>query len=180
MRKLGIPTVLDRFIQQALLQVLQKSWDPTFSNNSYGFRPRRAAHQAIHQAQDHIRAGYSWVVDIDLEQFFDRVNHDRLMSSIAKRVKDKRVLKLIRRYLNSGVMDVGLIKPTKEGTPQGGPLSPLLSNLILDELDRELECRGHHFVRYADDRNVYVKSQAAGERVMASLSDFITKHLNCE
>ena len=176
-RKLGIPTVLDRFIQQALLQVLQKSWDPTFSNNSYGFRPRRSAHQAIHQAQDHIRAGYSWVVDIDLEQFFDRVNHDRLMSSIAKRVKDKRVLKLIRRYLNSGVMDTGLLKPTREGTPQGGPLSPLLSNLVLDELDQELECRGHRFVRYADDCNVYVKSQAAGERVMASLTGFITKRL---
>lgn len=176
-RKLGIPTVLDRFIQQALLQVLQQRWDPTFSSYSYGFRPKRSAHQAVKQAQDYIQAGYTWSVDIDLESFFDRVNHDRLMSAVAKRVKDKRILKLIRRYLNSGVMDGGLVKPTREGTPQGGPLSPLLSNLVLDELDRELERRGHRFVRYADDNQVYVRSEAAGERVMKSLTRFITRKL---
>lgn len=152
-RKLGIPTVLDRFIQQALMQVLQKYWDKTFSNHCYGFRPKRSAHQAVKQAQDYIQSGYSWTVDIDLEKFFDRVNHDRLMSTLAKRIKDKRVLKLIRKYLNSGVMEQGLLKPTDEGTPQGGPLSPLLSNIVLDELDKELEYRGHRFVRYADDCN---------------------------
>lgn len=176
-RKLGIPTVLDRFIQQALLQVLQERWDPTFSNQSYGFRPERSAHQAIKKAQEYVQAGYTWSVDVDLESFFDRVNHDRLMSEIAKRVKDKRVLKLIRRYLNAGVMDGGLVQPTREGTPQGGLLSPLLSNLVLDELDRELETRGHRFVRYADDVQVYVKSEAAGGRVMESLKRFITRKL---
>jgi len=176
-RKLGIPTVLDRFIQQALLQVLQKYWDKTFSESSYGFRPNRSAHQAVRQAKEYIESGNNWVVDIDLEQFFDRVNHDRLMSMIAKRVRDKRVLKLIRLYLNSGVMEGGLLKPTKEGTPQGGPLSPLLSNLVLDELDQELEYRKHRFARYADDCNIYVKSKAAGRRVMESLERFITERL---
>src|SRR5215471_13751258 len=142
-RKLGIPTVLDRFIQQAVMQVLQKRWDPTFSEHSYGFRPGRSAHQAVAQAQQYIAAGYSWTVDFDLEKFFDRVNHDKLMGQIAKRVDDKRLLKLIRAFLNAGVMENGLVSPSVEGTPQGGPLSPLLSNLVLDELDRELERRGH-------------------------------------
>ena len=150
-RKLGIPTVLDRFIQQAVMQVLQKEWDPTFSEHSYGFRPGRSAHQALAKAQQYITEGNSWVVDIDLEKFFDQVNHDKLMGQIAKRVKDKRVLKLIRGYLNAGVMENGLVSPMDKGTPQGGPLSPLLSNLVLDELDRELERRGHRFARYADD-----------------------------
>jgi RNA-directed DNA polymerase len=143
MRKLGIPTVLDRFVQQAVMQVLQRQWDPTFSDHSYGFRPGRSAHQAVAQAQKHIAAGYSWVVDLDLEKFFDRVNHDKLMGQIAKRVEDKRLRKLIRAFLNAGVMENGLVSPSVEGTPQGGPLSPLLSNLVLDELDRELERRGH-------------------------------------
>lgn len=159
------------------MQVLQKYWDKKFSESSYGFRPNRSAHQAIRQAKEYIESGNNWVVDIDLEQFFDRVNHDRLMSIIAKHVKDKRILKLIRRYLNSGVMEGGLLKPTPEGTPQGGPLSPLLSNIVLDELDRELEYRKHKFVRYADDCNIYVKSEAAGKRVMESLERFITKRL---
>jgi RNA-directed DNA polymerase len=149
-RKLGIPTVLDRFIQQAVMQVLQRRWDPEFSDHSYGFRPGRSAHQAVAQAQRFIAAGYGWVVDLDLEKFFDRVNHNRLMARIAKRVDDKRLLKLIRAFLNAGVMENGLISPSVEGTPQGGPLSPLLSNVVLDELDRELECRGHRHVRYAD------------------------------
>lgn len=176
-RKLGIPTALDRFIQQSVLQVLQKGWDRTFSEHSYGFRPGRSAHQAVAEAQKYIAEGYSWVADIDLEKFFDRVNHDMLMSRIAKRVKDKRVLKLIRAYLNAGVMEDGLVNPTDEGTPQGGPLSPLLSNIMLDDLDRELERRGHRYVRYADDCNIYVKSERAGKRVMESISDFITKRL---
>jgi len=150
-RKLGIPTTVDRFLQQAVLQVLQKRWDPTFSEHSYGFRPGRSAHQAVAKAQEYIQQGYDWVVDLDLEKFFDRVNHDVLMSRVAKRISDKRVLKLIRGFLNSGVMENGLVGPTDEGTPQGGPLSPLLSNLLLDDLDRELERRGHRFVRYADD-----------------------------
>jgi RNA-directed DNA polymerase len=150
-RKLGIPTAVDRFLQQAVLQVQQKRWDPTFSENSYGFRPGRSAHQAVAKAQEYIQQGYDWVVDIDLEKFFDRVNHDVLMSRVARRISDKRMLKLIRGFLNSGVMENGLVGPTEEGTPQGGPLSPLLSNLLLDELDRELERRGHRFVRYADD-----------------------------
>jgi RNA-directed DNA polymerase len=150
-RKLGIPTVLDRFIQQAVMQVLQRRWDPTFSNHSYGFRPGRSAHQAVAQAQQYIAEGHGWCVDLDLEKFFDRVSHDKLMGQIAKRVEDKRLLKLIRAFLNAGVMENGLISRSVEGTPQGGPLSPLLSNLVLDELDRELERRGHSFVRYADD-----------------------------
>jgi RNA-directed DNA polymerase len=157
MRKLGILTVLDRFIQQAVMQVLQKRWNPTFSSYSYGFRPQRSAHQAVAQAQQYIVQGYGWVIDLDLEKFFDRVNHDKLMGQIAKRVEDKRLLKLIRAFLNAGVMENGLVSPSVEGTPQGGPLSPLLSNIVLDELDRELERRGHRFVRYADDCNIYVR-----------------------
>ena len=176
-RKLGIPTVLDRFIQQAVMQVLQKRWDPTFSNHSYGFRPGRSAHQAVAQAQQYIALGYGWVVDLDLEKFFDRVHHDKLMGRIAKRVEDKRLLKLIRAFLNAGVMENGLVSPSVEGTPQGGPLSPLLSNLVLDELDRELERRGHRFVRYADDSNIYVCSERAGQRVMDSVTRFITQKL---
>ena len=161
-RKLGIPTVLDRFIQQAVMQVLQRQWDPTFSEHSYGFRPQRSAHQAVARAQQYIAEGFRWVVDLDLEKFFDRVNHDKLMGRIAKRVEDKRLLKLIRAFLNAGVMENGLVSPSEEGTPQGGPLSPLLSNLVLDELDRELERRGHRFARYADDCNIYVRSERAG------------------
>jgi RNA-directed DNA polymerase len=177
MRKLGIPTVQDRLIQQAILQVLQPRWDPTFSEHSYGFRPGRRAHWAVRQAQRHIAEGRRWVVDIDLEKFFDRVNHDRLMAKVAERIADKRLLKLLRAYLNAGVLENGLVKPTTEGTPQGGPLSPLLSNLMLDELDRELERRGHRFVRYADDCNIYVRSERAGQRVMESVTGFITKKL---
>lgn len=176
-RKLGIPTVLDRLIQQAVLQVLQKRWDTTFSDHSYGFRPGRSAHQAVAQAQAYIADGYQWVVDIDLEKFFDRVNHDLLMARVAQRVTDKRLLKLIRAFLTAGVMEDGLVRPVDEGTPQGGPLSPLLSNLVLDDLDRELERRGHRFCRYADDCNIYVRSRRAGERVMFSVSKFLTKKL---
>ena len=176
-RKLGIPTVLDRFIQQAVMQVLQRQWDRTFSDHSYGFRPGRSAHQAVAQAQQYIVEGHSWCVDLDLEKFFDRVNHDKLMGQIAKRVEDKRLLKLIRAFLNAGVMENGLVSPSVEGTPQGGPLSPLLSNLVLDELDRELERRGHRFVRYADDCNVYVRSERAGQRVMESITRFIAQKL---
>jgi len=176
-RKLGIPTVLDRFIQQAVLQVLQGPWDPTFSPHSYGFRPGRSAHQAVAAAQQCMVDGLRWVVDLDLEKFFDRVNHDRLMAAVAQRVKDKRVRKLIRAFLNAGVMENGLVSPTEEGAPQGGPLSPILSNLVLDELDRELEKRGHRFVRYADDCNVYVRSERAGQRVMESVTRFITRRL---
>lgn len=177
MRKLGIPTVLDRFIQQAVLQVLQRSWDRTFSDHSYGFRPGRSAHQAVAKAQHYIADGYGWVVDLDLEKFFDRVNHDRLMARLAQRISDQRMLKLIRAFLRAGVMAEGLVSPVDEGTPQGGPLSPLLSNIVLDELDRELERRGHRFVRYADDSNIYVRSRRAGERVMTSISRFITRKL---
>ncbi len=176
-RKLGIPTVLDRFIQQAVMQVLQRQWDRTFSDHSYGFRPGRSAHQAVAQAQQYIVEGHGWCVDLDLEKFFDRVNHDKLMGQIAKRFVDKRLLKLIRAFLNAGVMENGLVSPSVEGTPQGGPLSPLLSNLVLDELDRELERRGHRFVRYADDCNVYVRSERAGQRVMESVTQFITQKL---
>jgi RNA-directed DNA polymerase len=176
-RELGIPTVLDRFIQQAVMQVLQRHWDRTFSDHSYGFRPGRSAHQAVAQAQQYIAEGYRWVIDLDLEKFFDRVNHDRLMGQIAKRIEDKRLLKLIRALLNAGVMENGLVSPSVEGTPQGGPLSPLLSNLVLDELDRELERRGHRFVRYADDSNIYVRSQRAGQRVMESITRLITQKL---
>ena len=176
-RKLGIPSVLDRFIQQAVTQVLQRRWDRTFSDHSYGFRPGRSAHQAVAQAQQYIAAGHGWCVDLDLEKFFDRVNHDKLMGQIAKRVEDKRLLKLIRAFLNAGVMENGLVSPSVEGTPQGGPLSPLLSNLVLDELDRELERRGHRFVRYADDSNIYIRSERAGQRVMESITRFITQKL---
>src|SRR5215467_5030047 len=176
-RKLGIPTVLDRFIQQAVMQVLQRQWNPTFSQYSYGFRPRRSAHHAVAQAQQYIAQGCGWVIDLDLEKFFDRVNHDKLMGQIAKRVEDKRLLKLIRAFLNAGVMENGLVSPSVEGTPQGGPLSPLLSNLVLDEFDRELERRGHRFVRYADDSNIYVRSEKAGQRVMESITRFITQEL---
>jgi len=225
-RKLGIPTVLDRFIQQAVMQVLQRRWDRTFSDHSYGFRPGRSAQQAVAQAQQYIAEGHGWCVDLDLEKFFDRVNHDKLMGQIAngfrpgrsaqqavaqaqqyiaeghgwcvdldlekffdrvnhdklmgqiaKRVEDKRLLKLIRAFLNAGVMENGLVSPSVEGTPQGGPLSPLLSNLVLDEFDRELERRGHRFVRYADDSNIYVRSERAGQRVMESITRFITQEL---
>ena len=176
-RKLGIPTVLDRLIQQAVMQVLQRQWDGTFSEHSYGFRPGRSAHQAVAQAQQYIVEGHGWCVDLDLEKFFDRVNHDKLMGRIAKRVGDKRLLKLIRAFLNAGVMENGLVSPSVEGTPQGGPLSPLLSNLVLDELDRELERRGHRFVRYADDCNIYVRSERAGQRVMESVTRFIMQEL---
>jgi RNA-directed DNA polymerase len=176
-RLLGIPTVLDRFIQQAAMQVLQADWDGTFSETSFGFRPKRSAHQAVEQAQAYIASGHAVVVDIDLEKFFDRVNHDILMGLIAKRVADKRLLKLIRGFLNAGVLEGGLVSPTEEGTPQGGPLSPLLSNLMLDVLDKELEKRGHRFVRYADDCNIYVRSQKAGERVMAGIERFLEKRL---
>ena len=179
-RDLGVPTALDRFIQQAVMQVLQRRWDKTFSEYSYGFRPGRSAHQAVGKAQEYIAAGYGWVVDIDLEKFFDRINHDRLMSRIAERVEDKRMLRLIRAFLEAGVMIDGLVSPTEEGAPQGGPLSPLLSNVVLDELDRELERRGHRFVRYADDCNIYVGSQRAGERVMESVSKYIRARLKLQ
>ncbi len=176
-RQLGIPTVLDRFIQQAVMQVLRRRWDRTFSDRSYGFRPGRSAHQAVAQAQQYIAQGHGWCVDLDLEKFFDRVHHDKLMGQIAKRVEDKRLLKLIRAFLNAGVMENGLVSPSVKGTPQGGPLSPLLSNLVLDELDRDLEHRGHRFVRYADDCNIYVRSERAGQRVMESVTRFITQKL---
>lgn len=176
-RLLGIPTVTDRLIQQAIAQVLSNLYDPNFSNHSYGFRPKRSAHDAIREAKGYIKEGYRWVVDMDLEKFFDKVNHDRLMSTLAKKISDKPLLKLIRRYLQSGVMINGVVYDTDEGTPQGGPLSPLLSNIVLDELDKELEKRGHKFVRYADDCNIYVKTKRAGERVMASIKTFIEKTL---
>ncbi len=177
LRPLGIPTVLDRFVQQAVMQVLQADWDGTFSEMSFGFRPGRSAHQAVEQAQAYIASGYAVVVDIDLEKFFDRVNHDILMGLVAKRVADKRTLRLIRGFLTAGVLEGGLVSPTEEGTPQGGPLSPLLSNLMLDVLDKELEKRGHRFVRYADDCNIYVHSRRAGERVMAGIEAFLAKRL---
>ncbi|SFA54882.1 group II intron reverse transcriptase/maturase [Anoxybacillus pushchinoensis] len=176
-RLLGIPTVTDRLIQQAIAQVLSKIYDPMFSEHSYGFRPNRSAHDAVRKAQGYIKEGYRWVVDIDLEKFFDQVNHDRLMSTLAKRIHDKPLLKLIRKYLQSGVMIHGVVSSTEKGTPQGGPLSPLLSNIVLDELDKELEKRGHQFVRYADDCNIYVKSKRAGERTMASVQRFIERKL---
>ncbi len=177
MRELGIPTVVDRFIQQAVLQVLSPLYDPTLSASSYGFRPGKSAHQGLEQAREHVEAGNGWVVDIDLERFFDRVNHDVLMGRLAKRIGDKRLLKLIRRYLEAGVMSQGVVVERYEGTPQGGPLSPLLANILLDELDKELEKRGHRFVRYADDCNIYVKSQRAGERVMVSVTRFLERKL---
>src|SRR4030081_2409614 len=176
-RPLGIPTVLDRPIQQAVMQVLQAGWDGTFSEASFGFRPGRSAHQAVQRAQEYIASGHDTVVDIDLEKFFDRGNHDILMGLVAERVSDKRILKLIRGFLTAGVLADGLVSPSEEGTPQGGPISPLLSNLMLDVLDKELEMRGHNFVRYADDCNIYVRSQRAGERAMASIEKFLTKRL---
>lgn len=176
-RELGIPTVLDRLIQQALAQVLQAEWDRYFSRFSFGFRPRRSAHQAIACAQQFLREGNDWVVDLDVERFFDRVVHEVLMSRVKQRIADPRVLKLIDRYLKSGVMIGTMLEPTEEGVPQGGPLSPLLANLLLDDLDRELEKRGHHFVRYADDVNIYVRSRRAGERVLASVKRFLEKRL---
>jgi RNA-directed DNA polymerase len=160
-----------------MLQVLQERWDPTFSEHSYGFRPGRSAHQAVAQAQHYVAEGYNVVVDLDLEKFFDRVNHDCLMARVAARISDKRVLKLIRAFLTAGVMEDGLVLPVDEGTPQGGPLSPLLSNIMLDDLDKELARRGHRFCRYADDCNIYVRSIRAGERVMASVSRFLTQKL---
>ncbi len=176
-RELGVPTTLDRFIQQAILQVLTPLFELTFSPCSYGFRPGKSAHQAVEQAKKYIAEGYAWVVDCDLERFFDRVNHDILMGRLAKRIEDKRLLKLIRRYLQAGVMVHGVVQERWEGTPQGGPLSPLLSNLLLDELDKELEQRGHRFCRYADDCNVYVKTQRAGQRVFDSIEQFLWKRL---
>ena len=176
-RKLSIPTVMDRLIQQAVMQVLQRRWDPTFSEHSHGFRPKRSAHQAVAKAQQYIADGNRWMVDLDLEKFFDRVNHDKLMAAIARRVADKRMLRLIGAFLKVGVMENGLVSPAEEGTPQGGPLSPLLSNIVLDELDRELERRKHRFVRYADDCNIYVRSRRAGQRVMNSVTGFLTRRL---
>jgi len=176
-RMLGIPTVLDRLIQQAIHQILSPLWEPSFSPHSYGFRPGRSAGQAIKAAQGHVNSGKRWVVDMDLEKFFDRVNHDVLMARVRRKVKDQRVLGLIRRYLESGIMQGGLVEPRTEGTPQGGPLSPLLSNILLDDLDKELEERGHAFCRYADDCNIYVSSQRAGERVLQSLTQFLAEKL---
>jgi RNA-directed DNA polymerase len=176
-RKLGVPTAIDRLIQQAALSVLQKRWDRTFSPHSFGFRPKRSAHQAVVRAQKYIGEGFRWVVDLDLEKFFDRVNHDTLMGRVANRVKDKRLRKLIRAFLNAGVMENGLVGPIDEGTPQGGPLSPLLSNLVLHDLDRELERRGLRFVRYADDCNIYVRSRRAGERVMTRVTRYLSEKL---
>lgn len=176
-RTLGIPTVLDRLIQQAIAQVLGPIFDPTFSDSSYGFRPGRSAQQAVKAMREHVRSGRRWVVDMDLEKFFDNVNHDVLMARVMRKVKDKRVLRLIRRYLQAGMMDGGLVRSRRQGTPQGGPLSPLLSNILLDELDKELEKRGHRFCRYADDVNVYVSSRKAGERVLENLTDWLGKYL---
>ena len=176
-RKLGIPTVVERLIQQAVLQVLDPIFDPGFSESSYGFRKGRSAHQAVLKAQEYVASGKRWVVDLDLEKFFDRVNHDVLMSWVARKVKDKRVLRLIRRYLLAGIMEGGLVEPSREGTPQGGPLSPLLSNILLDELDKELERREHAFCRHADDSNIYVASKRAGERVKESITQFLAKRL---
>jgi RNA-directed DNA polymerase len=176
-RKLGIPTVVDRFIQQAFLQILNPIYDPTFSPHSYGFRPGRNAHQAVRRAKRYIEQGYEWVVDIDLEKCFDRINHDILMGRLAKRITDKRMLRLIRLYLQAGIMVHGVVQERYEGTPQGGPLSPLLSNILLDELDKELERRGHKFCRYADDCNIYVRSERAGKRVMESIERFLAKRL---
>jgi RNA-directed DNA polymerase len=177
MRMLGIPTVMDRLIQQALQQVLTPLFDPLFSDGSYGFRPGRRGHDAVRKARQYVEEGYEWVVDMDLEKFFDRVNHDVLMARVARKVEDKPVLRLIRRYLEAGVLLNGVVVTTDEGTPQGGPLSPLLANILLDDLDKELERRGHRFVRYADDANIYVRSKRAGERVMASVRQFLQERL---
>jgi RNA-directed DNA polymerase len=177
MRQLGIPTAVDRLIQQALHQVLSPAFEPGFSESSYGFRPGRSAHQAVKQARAYVAEGRRWVADLDLEKFFDRVNHDVLMSRLARKISDKRVLRTIRRYLQAGMMTGGMASPRTEGTPQGGPLSPLMSNVLLDELDKELERRGHKFCRYADDCNIYVRSRQAGERVMASVTEFLEKRL---
>jgi RNA-directed DNA polymerase len=179
-RLLGIPTVLDRVIQQAVAQIFNRIWDHTFSEFSFGFRPKRSQHDAIRKYREYVQSGLRYVVDIDLSKFFDRVNHDRLMARLATKITDKRVLKLIRSFLNSGVMIGGLEQPTKEGTPQGGPLSPILSNIVLDELDKELEKRGLCFVRYADDCVIFVGSKRAGDRVMESVSRFIEKKLRLE
>lgn len=176
-RLLGIPTVLDRFVQQAVAQVLTTVFDPLFSPHSYGFRPQRSAHDAVKAAQGYIQDGYTWVVDLDLDKFFDRVNHDKLMARVARVVKDKRVLRLVRKYLQAGVMVNGVVIESEEGTPQGGPLSPLLSNIMLNDLDEELEHRGHRFVRYADDCNIYVKTPRAGERVLESVRRFLEQKL---
>jgi len=176
-RALGIPSVLDRLIQQALHQILSPLFEGTFSTHSYGFRPGRSAAQAVSQARHYVEEGRRWVVDTDLEQFFDRVNHDILMSRLARQVEDKRVLKLIRGYLQAGILEGGIATARTEGTPQGGPLSPLLSNILLTDLDRELERRGHRFCRYADDCNIYVRSQRAGERVLASMTRFLERRL---
>src|SRR6266571_412990 len=180
MRMLGIPTVMDRLLQEALQQVLSPLFEPDFSESSYGFRPQRSAQQAVLKAREYVREGRRWVVDIDLEKFFDRVNHDVLMSRLARRIKDKRVLRLIRRYLQAGMMSNGLTTARKEGTPQGGPRSPLLSNILLDELDKELERRGHKFCRYADDCNIYVQSRSSGERVMKSITSFLDRRLRLQ
>ena len=177
MRTLGIPTVVDRLIQQALHQVISPLFEPDFSESSYGFRPNRSAQQAVLKAREYVSEGRRWVVDLDLEKFFDRVNHDILMSRLARRIKDKRVLRLIRRYLQAGMMSNGLTMARREGTPQGGPLSPLLSNILLDDLDKELERRGHKFCRYADDCNIYVQSRSSGERVMQSITSFLERRL---
>ncbi|MEX1197235.1 MAG: group II intron reverse transcriptase/maturase [Pseudohongiellaceae bacterium] len=176
-RILGIPTVQDRLIQQALHQVLSPLLEPGFSDHSYGFRPGRSAHQAVRAMQHHINDGHRWVVDLDLEKFFDRVNHDVIMGLLARGITDRRVLTLIRRYLEAGMLTEGLVSPRREGTPQGGPLSPLLSNVLLTELDRELECRGHRFCRYADDCNIYVRSERAGHRVMTSITRYLKRRL---
>ena len=179
-RLIGIPTVQDRLIQQAIQQILSREYEPEFSDHSYGFRPRRSAHDAVKAAQGHIEAGNRWVVDIDLAKYFDTVNHDRLMSRMKANIADKRVQRLVNEYLKAGVMENGVVMKTEKGTPQGGSLSPLLSNIVLDELDRELEKRGHRFVRYADDCNIYVKSQRAAERVMASVTRYIEKKLRLQ
>jgi group II intron reverse transcriptase/maturase len=183
-RLLGIPTVVDRLVQQAILQVLTPFFDPHFSSHSYGFRPGRRGHDAVRQAREYVREGQAWVVDLDLEKFFDRVNHDMLMARVARRVQDKRLLGLIRRFLQSGILINGVGVSSEEGTPQGGPLSPLLAkllaNILLDDFDQELERRGHHFVRYADDCNIYVRSRRAGERVRRSLTSYLQKHLRLQ
>jgi group II intron reverse transcriptase/maturase len=179
-RQIGIPTAQDRLIQQAIHQILSREYEPRFSEHSYGFRPRRSAHDAVKAARGHIETGYKWVVDIDMAKFFDTVNHDRLMARMKADNVDKRVLRLVNEYLKAGVMVNGVVMETGEGTPQGGPLSPLLSNIVLDELDRELEKRGHRFVRYADDCNIYVASQRAAERVMASVTHYIEKKLRLQ